>query len=411
MTATPTHPRAPEDTKVLLLEGIHPLADQTLRAAGYQVTSRGGALDEDELISALDGVHLLGIRSKTQVGERALEAAPQLSAIGAFCIGTNQIDVAGATSRGVAVFNAPFSNTRSVVELALAEIIALTRRLTEKDRAMHDGLWDKSADGLHEVRGRRLGIVGYGNIGAQLSVLAENLGMSVLFYDTADKLPLSMARPVSSLEELLESVDIVTLHVDGRPGNSSMFGEAEFARMRPGSIFLNLSRGFVVDQEALRRHLESGHLSGAGLDVFPEEPKARGDEFRSPLRGLPNVILTPHIGGSTEEAQQDIGRFVAGKLRDYTASGNTSLSINFPTLTLPERSGEQRLVHVHRNTPGVLAAINGVFAAEKVNIESQYLGTRGEVGYVITDVGAGIAPTALAALEQLPETIRLRVLN
>jgi D-3-phosphoglycerate dehydrogenase / 2-oxoglutarate reductase len=411
MTAfQPTRPRAPEDTKVLLLEGIHPLADQTLRGAGYQVTSLPRALDEDELISALDGVHLLGIRSKTQVGERAMEAAPELSAIGAFCIGTNQIDVAGATARGIAVFNAPFSNTRSVVELALAEIIALTRRLTEKDRGMHDGVWDKSADGLHEIRGRRLGIVGYGNIGAQLSVLAENLGMSVLFYDTADKLPLSMARPVASLEELLESVDVVTLHVDGRPGNSGMFGEEEFARMRPGSIFLNLSRGFVVDEGALRRHLESGHLAGAGLDVFPEEPKARGDEFRSPLRGLPNVILTPHIGGSTEEAQQDIGRFVASKLRDYTASGSTSMSINFPMLTLPERSGEQRLVHVHRNTPGVLAAINGVFAAEKVNIESQYLGTRGEVGYVITDVGAGVVASALESLEKLPETIRVRVL-
>jgi D-3-phosphoglycerate dehydrogenase len=339
-----------------------------------------------------------------------LDAAPHLAAVGAFCIGTNQIALDAATARGVAVFNAPFSNTRSVVELALAEIIALTRRLTEKNRAMHEGVWDKSADGLHEVRGRRLGIVGYGNIGAQLSVLAENLGMSVLFYDTADKLPLSMARPVSSLEELLESVDIVTLHVDGRPGNSGMFGEAEFAHMRPGSLFLNLSRGFVVDQEALRRHLESGHLAGAGLDVFPEEPKARGDEFLSPLRGLPNVILTPHIGGSTEEAQQDIGRFVAAKLRDYTTAGNTSLSVNFPTLTLPDRKGEQRLVHVHRNTPGVLAAINGVFGAEKVNIESQFLGTRGEVGYVITDIGVPITAAAVHLLEQLPETIRLRVL-
>ena len=410
MTDQQILPRPPEDTRVLLLEGIHPLADHTFTAAGYRVTSVGRAYDEDELVAALDGVHLLGIRSKTQVTERVLDAAPDLAAVGAFCIGTNQIDLDGATARGVAVFNAPFSNTRSVVELALAEIIALTRRLTEKNRAMHEGVWDKSADGLHEVRGRRLGIVGYGNIGAQLSVLAENLGMSVLFYDTADKLPLSMARPVSSLEELLESVDIVTLHVDGRPGNSGMFGEAEFARMRPGSLFLNLSRGFVVDQEALRRHLESGHLAGVGLDVFPEEPKARGDEFRSPLRGLPNVILTPHIGGSTEEAQQDIGRFVAAKLRDYTTAGNTSLSVNFPTLTLPDRKGDQRLVHVHRNTPGVLAAINGVFGAEKVNIESQFLGTRGEVGYVITDIGLPITAAAVHLLEQLPETIRLRVL-
>jgi D-3-phosphoglycerate dehydrogenase len=332
-------------------------------------------------------------------------------AIGAFCIGTNQIDVEAANARGVAVFNAPFSNTRSVVELALAEIIAMTRRLTEKDAKMHAGVWDKSATGLHEVRGRTLGIIGYGNIGTQLSVLAENLGMHVLFFDTADRLSLGNARSVGSLEELLASVDVVTLHVDGRPGNSGFFGEAEFSLMRPGSLFLNLSRGFVVDQEALKRHLESGHLSGAAIDVFPEEPKGRGDRFVSPLQGMKNVILTPHVGGSTEEAQQDIGRFVAGKLRDYTLSGGTSLSVNLPALLLPERSGLARLVHVHRNTPGVLAAINGVFAAEKVNIDGQILGTRGEIGYVITDVGAAPGPQVTAALKSLPETIRLRALR
>lgn len=401
----------PAATRALLLEGIHPWGAAALQREGYQVDTVSRALDEAELIEALRGVHLLGIRSKTQVTERVLDSATDLVAVGAFCIGTNQIDLRAAGARGVAVFNAPFSNTRSVVELALAEIIALTRRLTEKDRGMHAGIWDKSAEGVHEVRGRRLGIVGYGNIGSQLSVLAENLGMSVLFYDTSDKLPLGTARPVGSLEELLASVDVVTLHVDGRPGNSGMFGEVEFSWMRPGSLFLNLSRGFVVDQEALRRHLESGHLAGAGLDVFPEEPKGRGDEFHSPLRGMANVILTPHIGGSTEEAQQDIGRFVGGKLRDYCASGNTSLSVNLPHIALSERSGEHRLVHIHRNTPGVLAAINAVFASEKVNIDAQHLGTRGDIGYVISDVEAELAPTVLAALRELPETIRLRVLS
>jgi D-3-phosphoglycerate dehydrogenase len=397
--------------RVLLLEGIHPDARAAFEAVGCEVTSLERALDEDELVEQAIGAHLIGIRSKTQITEKVLAALPDLMAIGAFCIGTNQIDVAAAGARGIAVFNAPFSNTRSVVELALAEIIALTRRLTEKDQRMHAGVWDKTAAGLHEVRGRTLGIIGYGNIGTQLSVLAENLGMEVLFYDTADKLPLGNARPVKSLEELLASVDVVTLHVDGRAGNSGFFGDDEFALMRPGSIFLNLSRGFVVDQDALRRHLESGHLSGAAVDVFPEEPKGRGDEFISPLRGMPNVILTPHVGGSTEEAQQDIGRFVAGKLRDYVVNGGTSLSINLPALVLPERVGAARLVHIHRNTPGVLAAINAVFAAEQVNIDGQVLGTRGEIGYVITDVGAVPRPQVISALQDLPQTIRLRQLS
>jgi D-3-phosphoglycerate dehydrogenase / 2-oxoglutarate reductase len=406
---TNTKPAA--GTRVLLLEGIHPDARSAFEAVGCEVTSLERALDEDELVEQGAGYHLLGIRSKTQVTEKVLAGLPDLVAIGAFCIGTNQIDVAGAGARGIAVFNAPFSNTRSVVELALAEIIAMTRRLTEKDRGMHAGVWDKTAAGLHEVRGRTLGIIGYGNIGTQLSVLAENLGMDVLFFDTADRLPLGNARPVATLEELLGSVDVVTLHVDGRAGNSGFFGEDEFALMRPGSIFLNLSRGFVVDQEALRRHLESGHLSGAAIDVFPEEPKGRGDRFVSPLQGMANVILTPHIGGSTEEAQQDIGRFVAGKLRDYVLGGGTALSINFPGLIVPERVGAVRLVHIHRNTPGVLAAINAVFAAEQVNIDGQTLGTRGEIGYVITDLGAVPGPRVIEALQNLPETIRLRQLD
>jgi len=291
----------------LLLEQIHSDADDILISSGFDVESVGRALDEDELIARLDGVSVLGIRSKTHVTPRVLDSAPQLTAIGAFCIGTNQIDLAGASTRGVTVFNAPFSNTRSVVELAIAEIISMTRRLTEKNALMHSGVWDKSAEGAHEVRGRTLGIVGYGNIGTQLSVLAEKLGMRVVFFDTADRLALGNARRCLTLAELLAEADIVTLHVDGRPSNDNLFGEGEFAAMRRDSLFLNLSRGFVVDYAALRTHIESGHIAGAAVDVFPVEPKGRGDEFVSELRGLSNVILTPHIGGSTEEAQQDIG--------------------------------------------------------------------------------------------------------
>lgn len=401
----------PARLRALNLENIHAEGEAALRSAGFEVSALPDALAENQLIEALHGVHVLGIRSNTMVTEKVLDAAPDLLAIGAYCIGTNQIDLTAAARRGIAVFNAPFSNTRSVVELALAEIIALTRRLTEKDRDMHAGVWRKSASGAHEVRSRRLGIVGYGNIGTQLSVLAENLGMQVLFHDTADKLALGNARRCESLEELLAEADIVTLHVDGRRGNSGLFGEREFALMRRRAIFLNLSRGFVVDYDALRAHLESGHLAGAAVDVFPAEPRAVGEEFRSPLRGLPNVILTPHIGGSTEEAQRDIGAFVGGKLADYVRSGATSLSVNLPTLTLPEVAGEHRIIHVHRNTPGVLAQINGVLAGDGVNIDAQFLGTRGEIGYVITDVGADLEQSTCDLLEKLPETIRLRVLS
>ena len=305
--------------KALLLENIHPEGVRLLTERGIAVETAKGALDEPELIEALAGVTMLGIRSKTTVSRKVLDAAPDLLAIGAFCIGTNQIDLAAAAERGTVVFNAPFSNTRSVVELVIAEIISLARHLTDKNAAMHAGVWDKSAKGAHEVRGRTLGIVGYGNIGSQLSVVAESLGMRVYFYDVADKLALGNARRCASLDELLEVAETVTLHVDGRPGNAGLFGEEQFAKMRPRSLFLNLCRGIVVDHEALRRHLLSGHLAGAAVDVFADEPKTAGDPFVSSLQGLPNVILTPHIGGSTEEAQEDIGRFVAGKLRDFAA--------------------------------------------------------------------------------------------
>jgi D-3-phosphoglycerate dehydrogenase len=396
--------------RVLLLEQIHPDAVALLQANNFEVTAVDRALDEDELIAAIGKVHLLGIRSKTHVTDRVLAQAPNLMAIGAFCIGTNQIDLLSATSHGVTVFNAPFSNTRSVVELAIAELISLTRRLVEKNAKMHDGVWDKSAAGAHEVRGRTLGIVGYGNIGTQLSVLAENLGMRVLFYDTADRLALGNAHRCESLKQLLHESDVVTLHVDGRPENKNIFGDAEFAAMRPGSLFLNLSRGFVVDYPALRSHIEAGHIGGAAVDVFPVEPKGRGDEFVSELRGLSNVILTPHIGGSTEEAQYDIGQFVAHKFIDLVQEGSTSMSVNLPGLGLPRRGGTLRLVLLHQNVPGVLARVNGILAEHDVNVEAQLLGTRGEVGYLVTDSISGTTQAIVDQIRALPETIRLRVI-
>jgi D-3-phosphoglycerate dehydrogenase / 2-oxoglutarate reductase len=404
-------PIVPGDVRALLLESVHPDAVALLEAAGVTVVGVSGALEPAELADRLPGVNLLGIRSKTEVTAAVLDAAPDLIAVGAFCIGTNQVDLVAASDRGIGVFNAPFSNTRSVVELAIAEIIALTRRLTDKSADLHAGVWDKSAEGAHEIRGRRLGIVGYGNIGAQLSVLGESLGMSVSFYDTADKLALGNARRCETLDELLSTSDIVTLHVDGRPGNADMFGEEQFARMKQGSLFLNLSRGFLVDHGSLRRHIESGHLVGAAVDVFPVEPKARGDEFISELRGMRNVILTPHIGGSTEEAQQDIGSYVAGKLRDYLVEGGSTMSVNLPHLQLAARPGTHRIVHLHHNVPGVLAAINGLLADQKVNIEGQLLGTRGDLGYVITDVAVDYPASVPAELSAMAETVRLRVLS
>jgi D-3-phosphoglycerate dehydrogenase len=416
MTMTTTEPfptllLGDEDVRVLLLENIHVDGADFLRGKGYQVETRDGALSEDELIEAIQGVHLLGIRSTTYITEKVLDAAPDLIAIGAFCIGTNQIDLAATTKRGIAVFNAPYSNTRSVVELAIAEIISLARRLHEKSTDMHNGVWNKSAAGSHEVRGRTLGIVGYGNIGSQLSVIAEALGFKVVFYDIDDKLALGNAQRCSTIEELLQTSDVVTLHVDGRPGNAGLFGAEEMAQMKPRSLFLNLSRGIAVDTAALRQHIESGHIAGAALDVFPVEPKRQGDPFESDLRGLSNVILTPHVGGSTEEAQQDIGRFVASKLRSYASAGGTSLSVNLPEINLPSDATKHRLALVHLNHPGVLARINGLLGEHDVNIEAQSLSTRGELGYVLTDVAAEVGPDVLKELASLPETVRLRQLS
>jgi D-3-phosphoglycerate dehydrogenase len=405
-----TSPAPTGTPRALLVEGVHPIAAELLTASGVAVEQVDRALDADELVGRLDGVQVLGIRSGTQVTAEVLAEAPQLRAVGAFCIGTNQIDLVAAAERGVAVFNAPFSNTRSVVELAVAEIIALTRRLTVHNEAMHSGVWRKSAKGSHELRGRRLGIIGYGRIGSQLSVLAEALGMYVRFYDTADRLALGNARRCATLDELLADADVVTLHVDGRPGNSGMFGEEQFARMVPGAIFLNLSRGFLVDQSALRRHIDSGHLAGAAIDVFPSEPAAAGQPFESQLRGLPNVILTPHIGGSTEEAQVDIGEFVAGKLLAYLHTGTTGLSVNLPEVQVPRGEGTTRLLLLHRNQPGALAHIGSILAGHGLNIEQQALSTSGSLGYAVTDVAGTPTRAVIDELCDMPETVRVSVL-
>ncbi len=397
--------------RALLLETLHPQATDILNAADIAVDNRVGALDEDELIEALKGVQLLGLRSKTQVTERVLKEATDLIAVGAFSIGTNQIDLAAAARLGVAVFNAPFSNTRSVVEMAVSEMISLTRRLPEHNRQMHAGVWSKSAIGAHEIRGRTLGIVGYGNIGSQLSVIAEALGMNVIFFDNAEKLALSNATKMPTLESLLHEADIVTLHVDGRSGNSGFFGPEQFAAMKSGALFLNLSRGFIVDIDSLKAGLESGQIGGAAIDVYPVEPKTKGDPFSSPLQDIPNVILTPHIGGSTEEAQRDIGIFVATRLRDFVHSGSTSLSVSLPNLSLERQQGSHRVVHLHVNVPGVLAAVNQVFAEHGVNIEGQMLATRGELGYVVTDISDGLTDDAVEALSNMQATVRLRVLS
>ena len=394
--------------KVLLLENIHPVAVEILESRGFEVELRTGSLSEDELVTALPGVHLLGIRSNTHITERVLDAATDLLAVGCFCIGTNQVDLVAAAQRGIALFNAPYSNKRSVVELVIAEIISLARRLPEKTQKMHDGVWDKSAKGSHEVRGRTLGIVGYGNIGTQLSNLAEALGLRVIFFDTADRLAHGNAQRMKTLDELLEKADVVSLHVDGRPGNAGFFGPEQFAKMKPRSIFINAARGMVVDNESLRDHILSGHIAGAALDVFPVEPKAQGDEFESVLRGLDNVILTPHVGGSTQEAQEEIGYFVAGKLAGFSLEGRTELSVNLPAVLAPQLQSGHRIGYLHHNVPGVLATINGVLADSGDNITGQYLSTRGEQGYVVTDTPDPLPAEALAKLAESEHTIWLR---
>lgn len=396
--------------KVLLLENIHPNAQEHFETEGYTVETVKGALSEEELCERIKGVFMIGIRSKTQITAKVLEHADRLMVVGAFCIGTNQIDLDACAQRGIVAFNAPYSNTRSVVELAIGEMIMLMRRIPYFNHHMHLGKWQKSASQSYEIRGKKLGIVGYGNIGAQLSVLAENLGMKVYYFDLVEKLALGNAEKKDTLAELLAEVDVVTLHVDGRPENQMIFGEKEIQTMKPGSILINLSRGFVVEIEALQKALVSGHLRGAAIDVFPSEPKTNEEAFVSELRGFPNLILTPHIGGSTQEAQRNIADYVPARVIDYFNSGSTFNSVNFPQLQLPSFDHAHRLIHIHHNTPGILAKINNVLARHEINIMGQYLKTNEEIGYVITDVNRAYDEDLQQELRDIHGTIRFRVL-
>jgi D-3-phosphoglycerate dehydrogenase len=396
--------------RILLLENVHPAAVQRFEAAGYTVETVKGALDEDDLIARLKGVHVLGVRSKTEVTARALDAADRLMAVAAFCIGTNQIDLEAAAERGVAVFNAPHSNTRSVVELAIGLIVSLIRGVADKSAAMHRGQWIKSAAGAREVRGKTLGLIGYGAIGSQLSVLAEAMGMRVVFHDLTERLALGNARRLPSLEAVLAEADVISLHVDGRTSNTDLIGARALAAMKPGALLLNLSRGHVVDVGALAQAIGSGRIGGAALDVFPEEPRTNDDPFDSPLRGLPNVILTPHVGGSTEEAQEAIGEFAAERLLSYLNRGDTTFSVNLPNVQLSDVAEAHRLLHIHRNQPGVLAALNRALAEAGLNVLGQHLKTDERTGYVIVDVDRDYDPRALDALRTIPGTLRFRTL-
>ena len=400
--------------RILLLEGVHSSAAEALRADGYSdVESLPHSLAGPDLLRAVEDVHFLGIRSATAVTAEVLDAAERLAAIGCFCIGTNQVDLAAAQMRGIPVFNAPFSNTRSVAELVMAEIILLARGIPERNAAAHRGVWMKSAAGSHEVRGKTLGIVGYGHIGTQVGLLAESLGMRVVYYDIETKLALGNVTPVATLDALLPVSDIVTLHVPETAQTAGMMGAREMALMKPGARLINNARGSVVDLPALADALASGHLAGAALDVFPNEPKGNSAPFECPLRGLDHVMLTPHVAGSTTEAQANIGLEVAGKLMKYSNNGSTLSAVNFPEVSLPEYPGKHRLLHIHRNQPGVLSAINSVFSEARINIAGQYLQTNSAIGYVVIDIETAEPALSLQLkrqLQQVPGTIRARVL-
>ncbi|EON75818.1 D-3-phosphoglycerate dehydrogenase [Lunatimonas lonarensis] len=395
---------------VLLLENVHPVGIELMKQEGYNVEVVSSALSEEELMEKIKKVSILGIRSKTQVTKRVLDNANRLIAIGAFCIGTNQIDLETCQEKGIAVFNAPFSNTRSVVEMAIGEIIVLRRKLFDKSVNLHKGIWDKSASGSFEIRGKKLGIIGYGNIGAQLSVLAENLGMDVYYYDVLEKLALGNATKIESLDKLLETCDVISLHVDGRKENYNLINRERLQKMKKGSLLINLSRGHVVDIPALKEALESGHIAGAAIDVFPSEPKNNDEPFESELLGLPNTILTPHIGGSTLEAQINIAKFVPGKIMEYINTGNTYNSVNFPNIQLPFLQNAHRLIHIHQNEPGIMAKINQILADHEINIVGQYLKTNEKIGYVITDIDKAYSSRVIDDLKNISGTIRFRML-
>lgn len=397
--------------RFLLLEGVHQSAVNTLQAAGYtNIEYLKTSLPEAELIEKIRDVHFIGIRSRTQLTEKVINAATRLQAIGCFCIGTNQVDLNAALRQGVPVFNAPYSNTRSVAELVIGQTILLLRGIPEKNALAHRGGWQKVATGAYETRGKKLGIVGYGNIGSQLSVLAESMGMKVYLYDIVTKLPLGNAVQVGSLRELMQLCDVVSLHVPQTPQTAGMIGAEQLSWMKKGSILINASRGTVVDIDALAERLESGHLAGAAIDVFPTEPRSNDEEFVSPLRGFDNCILTPHIGGSTMEAQENIGLEVSEKLVRYSDNGSTQTSVNFPEVALPSHPNMHRLLHIHENVPGVMTQINQIFSASDINIRSQYLQTNDKIGYVVMDIDAANSKLAMDKLHEVSGTIRCRVL-
>lgn len=398
--------------RVLLLEGLHPSALESFQSNGYtNVESLKTSLPEDELIEKIKDAHFVGIRSRTQLTEKVFNAAKKLIGVGCFCIGTNQVDLKAAQKRGIVVFNAPFSNTRSVAELVLGQIIVLLRGIPEKNALAHRGEWQKTAINSYEARGKTLGIIGYGHIGTQLSILAEHLGMRVQFFDIEDKLVLGNSSQVKSLEQLLATSDVVTLHVPETSHTQNMIGAKELAQMKDGAILINAARGTVIDIDALCEALESKKLNGAAIDVFPVEPKSNNEEFSSPLRKFDNVILTPHVGGSTQEAQQNIGIEVAGKLVKYSDNGSTLSAVNFPEVSLPEHTNRSRLLHIHKNRPGVLTQINQAFADKGINIAAQYLQTDENIGYVVIDIESKNASEGLAQLAAIEDTIKTRILH
>ena len=397
--------------KFLMLEGIHDSAIEALARVGYtHVVCHPKALPEGRLLEEIADAHFVGIRSRTQLTEKVLAQAPKLVAIGCFCIGTNQVDLGAAARMGIPVFNAPFSNTRSVAELVIAEMVLLLRRIPERTAAAHRGEWQKTANGSYECRGKTLGVVGYGNIGMQVGVLAESLGMRVIYFDIKSKLPIGNAQPVPTLDALLKESHVLSLHVPQDEKTDRLIGAKEIAKMRPGAMLVNASRGNVVDIDALANALRSNQLGGAAIDVFPVEPKSNNDSFESPLRGIDNCILTPHIGGSTQEAQANIGVEVAEKLAHYSDNGTTVSAVNFPEVALPEHQGKHRLLHVHDNVPGIMSAINAVFSENDVNVSGQYLQTRGDTGYVVIDIEANYSEAVLDRLSAIPGTLRCRVL-
>lgn len=400
-----------EKINILFLENISDVAVKHFKATGYtNVKKINAALTETELIHAIKDVHLLGIRSKTQITEKILDAAPKLQAIGCFCIGVNQVDLKAATKNGVVVFNAPYSNTRSVAELVIGASIMLIRKIIDKNKAAHEGLWLKEASGSYELRGKMLGIIGYGNIGKQVSVLAESIGMKVIFYDVETRLPLGNAESRKSLKEVVAKADIVTIHVPELPGTKNLINKNLLRHFKPGSILINYARGEVVDLNALAKSLADRQLSGAAVDVFPAEPEKNGDAFSSPLQGLSNVLLTPHIGGSTQEAQEHIGNDVSSKLFNYLEKGISTGSHSIPELSLPPQEGAHRILHIHHNVPGVLSEINTQMSKHKINIVGQYLKTNDSIGYVVLDVNKNLSKHALDLLRNIKGTIKLRVL-